>query len=422
MVESLASADRTETVNSEGSSTVYPILSARETSKLNVSDESNFQGISYDKNIIPSFDPAQKNQRIFDWIAKVNACAKICNWTNEQTAHFALPKLTGHARKWYEGLKKSLETDLLSWSDWQERLSRAFPLESNYAVLLTEMLERRMKIGESVDEYYYGKMMLLNSCEIRGKKAVDCILHGIDDRMIRISASSARVKDPEDLFKILKNLCIESNFKTFRQQTANEIICLKCKKPGHCMSQCSSCTEIICHNCLKALNRCETCRRTDHKTCDCYFNKFINNATLLEKQKMLSRSNKTNSKFRKEAIINGNIKINSYIDIGSDSTLIRRDVVEKHLLPVLQDKLPALRGFGNNVYIPLGKVHINLTVGEIVADIDAYIVESSMLLEPMLIGQNFTEQPDIVIVKTNDSLFLLKGSLPQIPVTINGRG
>lgn len=70
----------------------------------------NGQGIRYDKNIIPDFDPVQKNQRIENWIGKVNECAQIYNWTDEQTRHFALPKLAGHAKKWYEGLNSILLT------------------------------------------------------------------------------------------------------------------------------------------------------------------------------------------------------------------------------------------------------------------------------------------------------------------------
>lgn len=41
----------------------------------------------------------KKNQRIENWISKVNECAKIYNWTDEQTAHFSLPKLGGNAKK-----------------------------------------------------------------------------------------------------------------------------------------------------------------------------------------------------------------------------------------------------------------------------------------------------------------------------------
>lgn len=391
----------------------------------------NTHGISYDKNIIPSFDPTQKNQKIESWIAKVNECAKIYNWSDEQTSHFALPKLTGHAQKWYQGL----QTILLTWSEWQERLIRAFPSETNYGVLLTEMLERRMRIGESVDDYYYEKITLLNACEIRGKKAVDCLIYGIDDRMIRSSASSARLSDPEDVLKFLKDLGRESDFRFNRQKTnftnSRDIVCSKCNKIGHRGAQCRSVvSEVTCYNCKekghtynkcnKPIIKCDICHRFGHKSDDCFHNKAKNfsqnksngNAKPSEKRTMLTKSSKTDTKFHKEVLINNIIKVQCYIDFGSDCTLISKEVVEQNSLPKFEDDLPTIRGFGNHVYTPLGRTQIKLSLGEVTAQIDAYIVEPSMMDEPLLIGQNFTERPEVLVVKTNDQLDILKRNVP----------
>lgn len=43
-----------------------------------------------------------------------------------------------------------------------------------------------------IDYYYYDKMILLNTCDISDKKVVDCIIYGLEDRIIRAGASSAR--------------------------------------------------------------------------------------------------------------------------------------------------------------------------------------------------------------------------------------
>lgn len=399
-------------------------------------------GISYDKNIIPSFDPTQKNQKIEIWIAKVNECAKIYKWSDEQTSHFALPKLSGHAQKWYEGL----QTILLTWPEWQERLIKAFPSESNYGALLSDMLDRRMKMGDSIDSYYFEKMSLLNACDIKGKRAVDCLIFGIDDRMIRSSASSARLNDPEDVLKFLKDLGRESDFRFNKHKNnfsnSKEMYCNKCNKTGHRSAQCRSViTEITCFNCKekghtfqkcsKPIVKCDSCNRIGHKSSDCFQNKsketFQNKSTSnlknFEKRTLLTRSNKTDAKFRKEALINDNIKIECYIDFGSDCTLVSREVVEQNSLPKFEDNLPTIRGFGNNVCTPLGRTQIKLTLGEVTALIDAYIVEASMLSEPLLVGQNFTERPEVVVIKTNHQLDILKQNVPtefsHLPINDN---
>lgn len=135
-------------------------------------------------NVVPEFDPSLKNQTISNWLTKVNECAVLYEWSERQTIHYALPKLVGVAKKWYEGLP----TLLFSWAEWQVKLSSAFPSDENYGQMLTDMLAKRARFGESLEEYYYEKVALLNRCDIVGKRAVECILFGIDDRSVRLGA------------------------------------------------------------------------------------------------------------------------------------------------------------------------------------------------------------------------------------------
>lgn len=380
--------------------------------------------ITYDKNIIPVFDPVQRNQRIEAWIAKVNECANIYNWSDEQTTHYALPKLGGHAKKWYEGL----HTILLSWTEWQAKLIKTFPSESNFGVLLSEMLERRLKFGDSIDEYYYDKMVLLNACEIVGKRAVDCLVHGIDDRMIRASASSARCQDPEDLLKFLKDLRNESNNRIIKRpgyaRASNDnIVCFKCNKSGHksnaCRAQveqntCFNCKEKghLFNKCPKPILKCDNCQKFGHVTKDCFKSKETN-VRSSDKKTMLTQKTKSDSKYYKEATLNNSIKVKSYVDFGSDCTLIRQDIVDQYSLPKLENDIPNIKGFGNGFSTPLGRTKINIRVGDVGADIEAYIVESCLLTEPLLIGQDFTERPDVLVIKTCDKLDILKRNITE---------
>lgn len=61
-----------------------------------------------------------------------------------------------------------------------------FPSTENYAELPTEMLNKRVRYGESLEAYYYVKTNLLNRCKILGKDAVDCVIHGVDDRNVKV--------------------------------------------------------------------------------------------------------------------------------------------------------------------------------------------------------------------------------------------
>ncbi|KAI8421875.1 hypothetical protein MSG28_009807 [Choristoneura fumiferana] len=54
------------------------------------------------------------------------------------------------------------------------------------------------------------------------------------------------------------------------------------------------------------------------------------------------------------------------------------------------------------------RTKFSLTIGEITADVDAYIVDSSVLTEGLLVGQNFTERPEVVVIKTHERLDILR--------------
>jgi hypothetical protein len=65
------------------------------------------------------------------------------------------------------------------------------------------MLKRRSRLNEPIEVYFYEKLALLNQCEIWGKRAVDCIIHGINDKTIKSSALALRCSEPDQLLQFL---------------------------------------------------------------------------------------------------------------------------------------------------------------------------------------------------------------------------
>lgn len=230
------------------------------------------------QNVVPEFDPSNRAQTIECWLRKVNECAAIYEWNQKQIVHYSLQKLVGLAKKWFE----ALPTVVYSWDDWQVKLKRAFPAEENYGQLLQEMLSRTSRNEESLREYYYDKLSLVNKCEISGKKAVDCIIHGINDRSIRTGAQALRSTEPEDLLNFLcsqkpqsfvNNKFRERTFqkssnsgdpytdlKTPDNPTQSDLntYCYNCRTKGHTYSKCT-----------KPILKCKRCSRIGHEADDC---------------------------------------------------------------------------------------------------------------------------------------------------------
>lgn len=237
---------------------------------------SNFKNMDY-RNILPDFDPSSKNQRINAWLKKVNECALVYGWDDKTTVHFAMQKLQGLAKIWYE----SLDTILFSWKEWQQKLMSAFPGDQNYGQLLDEMLKRKSRPNEPIDVYYYEKLALLHQCNINGKRAVDCIIHGISDRTMKSSALALRCSNSDQLLEFLMSnkesgSSFERELNRFRNSSDNsrEInqstkfvkkvstlapFCYNCKLEGHQYRQCT-----------KPLLKCNICNKIGHNTDKCY--------------------------------------------------------------------------------------------------------------------------------------------------------
>ncbi|KAL4721410.1 hypothetical protein ACJJTC_015065 [Scirpophaga incertulas] len=116
-----------------------------------------------------------------DWLSKINESAAVYGWSERQTIFYALPKLTGLAKKWYDGLTSVK----FSWIEWQEKLLEAFPCDENYGDILWEMLN------------------------------LDCITHGIYDFNIKMNVQGARFEKPEQVLNYFRNIPSKSNNETF---------------------------------------------------------------------------------------------------------------------------------------------------------------------------------------------------------------
>lgn len=225
-------------------------------------------------NVIPNFDPKSKTQTAEIWLRKVNETALIYKLQERQIIFYALPKLSGLAKRWYEGLS-SLD---LTWKEWQAMILNTFPDDRNYADKLSEMLQRHSRREESLEEYFYVKISLVNVYGIAGKNAVDCIVHGIYDSNIRLNAQGPNFQNTLDLLKFLRNISSggtniaktpymnktfnnsDKSFKSFlpNQNRLSRLRCFNCSEVGH--------THI---KCTKPPVKCGKCNRLGHERAKC---------------------------------------------------------------------------------------------------------------------------------------------------------
>lgn len=362
-------------------------------------------------NVVPEFDPSLKNQSISNWLTKVNECAVLYGWTERQVVHYALPKLVGVAKKWYEGLP----TLLFSWHEWQTKLKSAFPSEENYGQMLWDMLTLRAKFGESLEDYYYEKVALLNRCDIVGKRAVECLLHGIDDRSVRLGAEAAQFDNTDKLLAYLRNVKTgvfkNSNVtsKRYRESKSNappttntlnkstpNIRCYNCKQDGHPLSKCP-----------KPIKKCTKCSLIGHVDSECFRFKSEGKREENKGKSVLlineSLENKPPNKYVQDVLVN-NWKTTCFVDLGSDLTLIRECEAKKMFDKFNTNVSHPMIGFGGAVVNSLGSCMAHIQIQGVKAQVTCVVVPDKLLKYPLLVGQTFTEQPHVRILKTESDL------------------
>ncbi|XP_047989268.1 uncharacterized protein LOC125228655 [Leguminivora glycinivorella] len=410
-------------------------------------------------NVIPDFDPLSREQPITVWLSKVDECAEMYKWNDRQTIHYALPKLTGHAKLWYQGLPSLKRT----WPEWKVLLTESFPATENYADLLTEMLAKRARFGDSLELYYFSKVNLLNRCKIFGREAIDCIIHGVDDRGVRVGAQAAHFEKTEQILQFFKTVKVQTkenatdlrkdrkipnntsskqNYRTSSSDATSpkprpnpdNVVCFNCKEKGH-----------PCSRCPKPIVKCSYCHWVGHSINDCpkkttkpdikdksvmrvlHVNKNDNNIHDLLSQvnkrdgNMYDSSNDdTNSKYKMVIEINGQ-PVASHIDLGCETTLVRKSDAETLGLEWTTVNDTVLKGLGLIPYVPLGHTKATIDVqGVTEKGVDIYIVDDHLINCSLLLGHSYTERPNICIIKTwselrfvrvdedNDTKLLLK--------------
>ncbi|CAH2100996.1 unnamed protein product [Euphydryas editha] len=379
-----------------------------------------------------------KNQTITDWLAKVDECAEIYEWSEREIIHYALPKLVGLAKSWYE----SLSSVKFSWVEWKTKLTASFPCSDNYAELLTEMLALKVKYGEPLERYYYSKLNLLNRCQITGKKAVDCILYGIEDRAIKVGAQAVQFKSPEKVLKYLKSVKVGQIKSTTisagrvrndrRSQMTNvnrtaqgctdkpSIKCFNCNLEGHVSFKCPD-PIMKCSNCHRLGHQVVTCPRLSRiqtpikdvtnseksilkLDLDKQNDQTSSTSELLKQDvythREINKTDSPNDKYIMTIRVNDN-PLTCYIDLGSECSIIRHSDAKLLKLPITFSNLPLMKGLGGNPVAPIGKTKAKIEVqGIAIPSIELFIVNDDILKYPILLGHTFTEQPGILITKT----------------------
>ncbi|KAJ8916461.1 hypothetical protein NQ315_014678 [Exocentrus adspersus] len=193
--------------------------SASQNSTLNVYEDTRKTNIFPREECVPLYDPQMSKYSVIKWLYKMEQLGQIHGWNDVTKIYLMQARLRGLAKSWYENLN---EYDY-NWEEWKKLLQRAFPEHVEYATALRRLLQREKLPQEDMATYYYSKMELLQLCEITGKKAVSCIIDGLNDPATQNSARAGRYSTPESLYEEYLSTLNERRRERFDVDGNNEL-------------------------------------------------------------------------------------------------------------------------------------------------------------------------------------------------------
>lgn len=111
----------------------------------------------------------------------------------------------------------------------------------------------------------------------------------------------------------------------------------------------------------------------------------------------------SDKKYFKKVFVNG-ISANAFVDFGSSCNTMVQSFYEKLGLELKSNNEVVIKGYGDALIVPMGIVTASLVVDEVEQYNQFYVVPDNVQNMDVLIGQTFTESPNIVVVKTPDKL------------------
>nr|XP_033331391.1 uncharacterized protein LOC117223292 [Megalopta genalis] len=167
--------------------------------------------------IIPGFDPEVRDASVLEWLRKINELAVVCNWEETDKVFYAVGKLQGIVKQWYD----SLTSPPLVWDVFSELISTQFAEEENFGKLLEVAVGYKIVPGQSLQNESNGS---------QEKKTIPELTNCLDSLTIELSNRSNVTKGKRDFSDR------EGIWNKARRVESG--VCFHCGKKGHIKYNC----------------------------------------------------------------------------------------------------------------------------------------------------------------------------------------
>jgi hypothetical protein len=377
------------------------------------------------KNIVAEFNPIETD--VTSWIHEVDEYVIIYGWDSKTTSHLALSKLRGAAEVWY----RVLPSHLFTWEQWREIILNNFQKKRYLHGSMKAMIDCTTNKYDTYYEYHFAKLALIHKLKLPISQGdqVNLVMGGLEDERIKIAIETSNINTPEVLaahFRVLD----EQRLGRSKPETSNDspTVSPAISKPKtYTNTQRATGAEKYkawssSARFPKKPDKAKDSTKSFQPTCfKCggrgHFRRFCpsnnnNDQRSTAKRPLLTIEPKhvnfigpsANSKFFKTITIERR-QMKCFADFGSECSLISETAVQLlSATPVPLKTGVTLSALGGHRVIPTGSVLLDIVIDEINKQIEFYVINKCVTGVEILVGQNFTELPDVNYSKSGNLL------------------
>jgi hypothetical protein len=339
-----------------------------------------------------------------NWLPCTENIITMNNWHAGLAVACIQPHMQGAASYWFQD-----KAPFASFEDFKEKFSRSFCQPESITEKFKRMLSRRQNEGESAQSYFLEKKYLCNELTMSPYEVVQAIAEGFLDHNLSMHLLSRKRADFDILLndvrsyeKLVKSYISDENCNTFQPITNRNFKHqikqqvhkgLRCKKYGDNKHSIIDCP-IVSMKCFK-------CNQFGHIVIDCHNSakNIINiiSSTAVEKEE----------KYFKKATING-MECNCMIGPGRSVCLITESCFRKmNIVPHPCNESVFSYGAQKPTYKVKQKVIADITIDNVkVESVPLFVVMDSAQHIDLLIGQTWTEHPNVAFLKLGNQLII----------------